>query len=84
LNPWTERHLGPDDGAQARTLGRLMKTRRAVNTVAIPERQRRIAEPGSVLDQVLGQRRTGEETESAAAAQLNVARLRRASIVASR
>ena len=49
-----------------------MKTRGAVHAVAITERQRRIAERGGALDQILRQRGAGEKTEGAAAAQFNV------------
>ena len=56
-----DRQLGADDRLEAGALGGEVKARRAVDAVAIEQRQRRIAERRRALDQRFGQRRAVEK-----------------------
>ena len=58
------RHFGPDERAEAGLAGRLVEPRRAVDAVAVEQRQGVVAERARLLDERLGQRRTVEEGES--------------------
>src|SRR5262249_47301128 len=61
-----------DDRAHAGALGRLEEARRAVESVSIRERDRIVPERRGARDEILRQRRTGEERERAPAAKLDV------------
>ncbi len=67
-----EHHLRADERAQPGLLRRLVEPRRAVDAVAVDERDRREAALGGALDQVLGQRGAVEEREGGGGAQLDV------------
>ena len=67
-----ERQFRADDRAYPGALGAMVKARRAVQSVAIAHRQRRVAEFRGAFDQVFGQRRSFEKTERAARPQLYI------------
>jgi hypothetical protein len=67
-----DRQFGPDDRLQTGTFRRKMEARRAVDAVAIEQRERRIAERGGAVDQRLGERRAVEKRKGGRRVQLDV------------
>ena len=67
-----DRDLGADERPHAGAPRGREEARRAVDAVAVGERERVVAERGGALDQVLRQRGAAQEAEGAAAAQLDV------------
>ena len=68
VSPWLvegcfDRQLGANDGAQSRLPRRLVESRRAVDTIGIQQRQRRVAERGGAFDQRFRQRGAMEKAE---------------------
>ena len=72
-----DRQLGADDGAEAGGFGGLMKARRAVDAVAIEQRERGIAERRGTLDERFGQRRAAEKRKRRRGVELDVGHGRR-------
>ena len=64
--------LGADDGADAGGLRGLMEARRAVDAVAIEQRDRRIAERRRALDERFRQRRAAQERKGRRGMKLDV------------
>ena len=67
-----DRQLGADDRLESRALRGEMESRRAVDAVAIEQRERRIAERGGAVDQRFGQRRAVEKGKRGGGVQLDV------------
>ncbi len=70
--PPAQRQLGADDRMQAGGLRGLVKTRRAVEAVAIEQGHGGIAEQRGAVDERLGQRRGPEEAEGGGGVELYV------------
>jgi hypothetical protein len=68
-----ERQLRADDGLDAHLLAGAGEANRAVEAIVVGERQRRHAESGRALRQLLGQRRAVEQRERRMAVKLHVA-----------
>ena len=69
-----DRQLRADDRPDAGRERGLVKARRAVDAVAIEQRERRIAELGGAIDERFGQRRALEKTEGGRGVELDVHR----------
>ncbi len=70
--PRRDRQFAPDDRRDPGRRRRLMKPRRAVDSVAIEQRERWIVERGRTVDERLGRRRPVEERERRRGMQLDV------------
>ena len=74
MRPVRERHLGAGDRLETERLRRLRERHRAVQAIAIGEREGLIAELVRRHREVFGERRAVEEREGGVAVQLSVGR----------